>query len=67
MVFAFGSFALVVGFGGGVVLAGDEGGDEHGVFEAVVASAVLRDAVDAFAGSSVDGSESGVGGEACSV
>ena len=53
MVFAFGSFALVVGLGGGVVLAGDERGDEHGVFEAVVTSAVLGDAVDAFAGSSV--------------
>ena len=67
MVFSFGSFALVVGFGGGVVLAGDERGDEHGVFEAVVTSAVLGDAVDAFAGSSVDGRESGVGAEACSV
>ena len=36
--FAFGSFALVVGAGVGVVLGGDERRGEHGVLEAVVAA-----------------------------
>ena len=36
--FAFGSFLLVVGAGVGVVLGGDEGCLEHGVFESVVAA-----------------------------
>ena len=34
---AVGSFALVVRAGGGVVLGGDEGCEEHGVLEPVVA------------------------------
>ena len=38
MAFAFGSFLLVVGAGVGVVLGGDEGCLEHGVFESVVAA-----------------------------
>ena len=36
--FAFGAFALVESTGVGVVSSGDEGGGEHGVFEAVVAA-----------------------------
>ena len=36
--FAFGSFALVVGAGVGVVLGGDEGRGEEGVLESVVAA-----------------------------
>jgi hypothetical protein len=42
VLFAFGSFALVVGAGVGVVLGGDERGEEHGVFESVVAASATR-------------------------
>ena len=45
--FALGSFAQVVGAGVGVVLAGDERGDEHGVADAVVAASCPSGAVAA--------------------
>ena len=47
--FSFGSFAVVEGLGVGRT-QGCEGGEEHGVLEAVVASSALGFAVDRFAG-----------------
>ena len=58
--FALGSFAQVVSAGVGVVLAGDERGDEHGVVEPVVTAPRSSGAVAA-AGLPIDGGKPGVG------
>ena len=57
---------LVVGAGVWVVLGGDEGCGEHGVFEAVVAASGFA-GHGAASGLPVDGGEPGVGGEAAAV
>ena len=60
--FAFGSFAVVEGFGGGVAQGG-EGGQEHSVLEPVVSAAALGFAVEGLAGLACDRGQAGVGGE----
>ena len=67
MSFAFGAFALVVGTGIGVVLRRDERGDEHRVLEPMVAGSATTGVVDARAGSTIDGRETCIGGEASTV
>ena len=65
--FAFGAFAVVEGLGRGVAQAG-EGGQEHGVFEPVVAAAAAGLAGEAGAGlRRVTRARAGVGGEFAAV
>jgi len=64
--FAFGAFTVVEGSGGWIAEAG-EGGEEHGVFEPVVAASAAGLSGQGGTGLAGDRGQAGVGGELAAV